>query len=54
MSLGRKSRRALASVLVVLGGVLIFLTTEVRAGMVLLAIGVVLELVGIMLERRRV
>jgi hypothetical protein len=37
---------------VVFGGVLIFLTTEVWVGVVLLVLGVVLEVAGIGLERR--
>jgi hypothetical protein len=52
MTMGRKTRRALAGTLVVLGGVLIFLTTEVWVGVVLLVLGVVLEVAGIGLERR--
>ncbi len=49
----RRSRRALALFLVVLGGVMMFLAPEdVRGGLAVLALGVVIELVGIALERR--
>jgi hypothetical protein len=46
------SRRALAIFLVVLGGVLMVLAPEIWAGLVVLALGVVVELAGIALERR--
>ena len=46
------SRRALAIFLVVLGGVLMALAPEIWAGLVVLALGVVVELAGIALERR--
>lgn len=48
----RRSRRVLAAFLVVLGGVLIFLAPEMWAGVVVLVLGVVIELVGIGLEHR--
>lgn len=48
----RRPRRVLASFLVVLGGVLIFLAPAVWAGVVLLVLGVAIELVGIALEHR--
>jgi hypothetical protein len=48
-----KSRRILGAVLIVAGGLLLWLTTETRAGLVLLAAAVVLEVAGIALERRR-
>jgi drug/metabolite transporter (DMT)-like permease len=48
----RRTRRALATILVVLGGVLMYLAPEVWAGVALLVLGVLLELAGIMLERR--
>ncbi|HSJ80550.1 MAG TPA: hypothetical protein VK910_04980 [Thiobacillus sp.] len=48
----RRSRRALALLLVVLGGVMMFLAPEVWGGLAVLALGVVIELVGIALERR--
>jgi drug/metabolite transporter (DMT)-like permease len=48
----RRSRRVLAGLLVVLGGVLMFLAPEMWVGLVLLALGVVIELAGIALERR--
>ncbi|MBU1395134.1 MAG: hypothetical protein KKE84_03200 [Gammaproteobacteria bacterium] len=48
----RRSRRALALFLVVLGGTMMFLAPEVWGGLAVLALGVVIELVGIALERR--
>lgn len=45
-------RRIVAAALIVAGGVLMFFATEVWAGVALLAAGVVLEAVGIALERR--
>jgi hypothetical protein len=48
----RRSRRALALFLVVLGGVMMFLAPEVWGGLAVLALGVVIELVGIALERK--
>jgi hypothetical protein len=47
-----RSRRVLAIFLVVLGGVLMILAPEIWAGLVVLALGVVVELAGIALERR--
>lgn len=48
-----RARRALALVLIVLGGALIYLAPEAWAGgVVVLALGVLLELAGIVLERR--
>ena len=49
---GKRTRRIVAGFLVVLGGVLLFLAPEMRAGLVLLALGVLIELAGIALERR--
>lgn len=48
----KRSRRVLAGFLVVLGGLLIFLAPEMWAGVALLALGVVIELAGIALERK--
>lgn len=48
----RRSRRVLAMFLVVLGGVLMVLAPEMWAGLVLLVLGVILELAGIVLERK--
>jgi hypothetical protein len=48
----RRSRRVLALFLVILGGLLIYLTPAMRAGLVVLAVGVLVELAGIALERR--
>jgi hypothetical protein len=47
----KRSRRLLAGFLVVLGGVLMYLAPEIWAGLVVLVLGVVIELVGIALER---
>ena len=47
-----RSRRVLAVVLIVLGGVLMYLAPEIWAGVALLVLGVLLELAGVMLERR--
>lgn len=52
MTQQRKARRILAAVLIVAGGVLIFLTTSVAVGIGLLVLGVILEAAGIALERR--
>lgn len=46
------SRRVLAGVLVLLGAVLMALAPEIWAGMVVLALGVVIELAGIALEHK--
>jgi accessory gene regulator protein AgrB len=48
----RRSRRVLAMFLVVLGGVLMYLAPEMKAGLVLLVLGVAVELAGIALERK--
>ncbi len=48
----RRSRRVLALFLVLLGGAFMYLAPEVWGGLVVLALGVVVELVGIALERR--
>lgn len=48
----RGLRRVLAMFLVVLGGVLMYLAPGDPAGLVLLALGVVVELLGIALERK--
>ena len=48
----KRLRRATGAVLVVAGGVLIWLAPEVMAGVVLLAAGIALEIAGIALERR--
>ena len=47
-----KPRRVVASALVVLGGVLIFAAPETMSGLALIAVGILVEIVGIMLERR--
>ncbi|MGA9165721.1 MAG: hypothetical protein WBZ31_14800 [Thiobacillus sp.] len=48
----QRSRRVLAAILVVLGGVLMFLAPEIWAGLIVLALGVAIELAGIALERQ--
>jgi drug/metabolite transporter (DMT)-like permease len=48
----RRSRRILATLLVVLGGVLMMLAPEIWAGLAVLVLGVVVELAGIALERK--
>ena len=48
----QRSRRVLAIFLVVLGGVLMDLAPEMWAGLVVLALGVIIELAGIALERK--
>ncbi len=45
-------RRTGATILVALGAILIFLASAVWQGAVLLALGVIVELVGIALERK--
>lgn len=47
----RRSRRVVAGILIVLGGMLMALAPEIWAGLALLVLGVVVELVGIALER---
>lgn len=47
-----RTRRASAIILIVLGAILMFLAPEVWQGALLLALGVVLELAGIALERK--
>jgi uncharacterized membrane protein HdeD (DUF308 family) len=48
----QRSRRVLAAILVVLGGVLMFLAPEIWVGLIVLALGVVIELAGIALEHQ--
>lgn len=48
----RTSRRLASAVLLVMGGVVIFLAPEMWMGVLLLLIGVALEVAGIALERR--
>lgn len=47
-----RTRRSLAVALVVAGGALMILAPQVRAGVIMLALGVVIEVVGITLEHR--
>lgn len=48
----RTLRRVIGGGLVVAGGLLMWLSTEALLGLALLAAGIVLEIVGITLERR--
>lgn len=48
----RRSRRVVATFLVVLGGLLMYLAPEMWSGVLLLVLGVVVELAGIALERK--
>ncbi|WP_324780956.1 hypothetical protein [Thiobacillus sedimenti] len=48
----RKTRRGLALVLVVLGGVLMALAPDIWWGLLVLALGVAVELAGIALEHK--
>ena len=48
----RGLRRALGALLVVVGGVLMWLAPEVWSGVVLLVAGIALEIAGIALEHR--
>jgi uncharacterized membrane protein HdeD (DUF308 family) len=48
----RPVRRAIGVVLVVAGGLFMWFAPDSRAGLTLLVLGVVLELVGIALEQR--
>ena len=47
-----KPRRIAAAVLVVLGGLMMFLAPETVGGAVLVGVGVIIEAAGITLERR--
>jgi hypothetical protein len=49
--MSRKTRRIVALVLLVLGGLLLFLAPQTWGGAVLMGLGVVIEVVGITLER---
>jgi hypothetical protein len=48
----RTLRRIVGGILVVAGGLMMWLSTEALLGVALLAAGIVLEIVGITLERR--
>ncbi len=48
----RRARRAIAVVLMVVGGVLMALSPDVGAGLAAFALGLLLELVGLALEQR--
>lgn len=47
-----RTRRASAVIMVVLGGILMFLAPEAWPGALVLVLGIVLELVGIALEHK--
>ena len=49
----KRLRRAAAVALIAAGGVLMWLSPQTLAGVALLALGMVLEVAGIWLERRR-
>ena len=49
----RRTRRVSATIMVVLGAVMMFLAPAVWQGLVLFVLGVVLEWLGIALERRK-
>lgn len=49
----RRTRRISAAIMVVLGAVMMFLAPDVWQGAVLFALGLVLELLGIALERKK-
>jgi Zn-dependent membrane protease YugP len=48
----RRYRRALALLLIVVGALVMLLSTSVGAGLLVFGLGVLLELVGLALERR--
>jgi Zn-dependent membrane protease YugP len=48
----RRSRRTVALLLMVAGGLLMLLSTDVGAGLLVFGLGVLLELVGLALEHR--
>ena len=49
----RKVRRIVAVALIAIGALLMFLATEVLAGVIMFGLGVVLELFGIKLEHEK-
>ena len=48
----RTLRRAIGGALVIAGGLLMWLSTEALVGVLLMAAGIALEIIGITLERR--
>ena len=48
----RRIRRGLAAALIMVGGVLLLLAPSVHYGLVAFGLGIVLELAGIVVERR--
>jgi len=53
MSLKRRVRQAVAAMLVVVGGALMWLSPSVGPGLITFALGIVVELVGQILDRRK-
>jgi membrane-bound ClpP family serine protease len=47
-----KPRRILSAILIVLGAVMLFAATETLGGLIAIGAGVVIEVVGIALEKR--
>jgi hypothetical protein len=52
MELKQPLRRLVAVVLMLAGGALMLLSTSVRTGLLVFGLGVLLELIGVALERR--
>lgn len=48
-----KPRRLVAALLIALGAVMLFAAPETRGGLLAIAAGVIIEIVGIALEKRR-
>ena len=53
MNLNRRVRRGIAAVLIVAGGALMLLSPSVGPGLIAFACGVLLELVGLVVERNK-
>lgn len=49
----KKTRRAIGGVLLVLGGLMLFLAHGTIGGLVLIALAIVIELTGIYLEHKK-
>jgi len=48
----QRIRRTIAAIMIVLGAILMFLASELWPGALLFALGIILELAGIALERK--
>ncbi|HUV99086.1 MAG TPA: hypothetical protein VMV88_02935 [Gallionella sp.] len=48
----QRIRRTIAAIMIVLGAILMFLAPELWPGALLFALGIILELAGIALERK--